>query len=213
MEEIAVAIIEDDPVIRASLVKSVEMYPAMNLVFAAGSVEDALDHLDDNPSDIPDVVMMDIGLPGMDGISGIPQVKERLEKTNIIMLTTYEEQEKIFAALCAGACSYISKRTSLKQIMDAIFTVYRGGSYMSPSIARKVVEHFKPIQAVNHTEKLSDRQLQIVEHLSDGKSYKAIADVLKISIDTVRFHIKKIYKLLEVNTKLDVINLYRDGKL
>lgn len=213
MEEIKVAIIEDDQVIRESLISSVQMYPAMDLGFAAGSVEEALRHLDDNPQLRPDVVMMDIGLPGMDGISGIPRVKERLDETNIIMLTTYEEQEKIFAALCAGACSYISKRTSLKQIMDAIFTVYRGGSYMSPSIARKVVEHFKPIQAVNSTAKLSDRQLQIVDHLSSGESYKRIAEKLEISIDTVRFHIKKIYKLLEVNSKVDVINLYREGRL
>lgn len=132
--------------------------------------------------------------------------------THFFEYPPYEENDKIFQALSSGACSYISKKTSLKVIMDAIFTVHRGGSYMSPSIARKIVQHFMPIKAVNKTQ-LTDRQMQIVKELAEGYSYKMIASNLDISIDTVRTHIKKIYRSLEVNSKIEVVNLYRDGKL
>ncbi len=215
MESINIGIIEDDRVIHESLVSSVNMYPALNLAFDAYSVEEALEIINDDIKLIPDVILLDIGLPGMDGISGIPHIKECLTETDIIMLTTYEESEIIFKALCSGACSYISKKTSLKVIMDSVFTVYRGGSYMSPTIARKIAEHFAPLKkiTVENKTQLTDRQLQIVKELSEGLSYKGIANKLNISIDTVRSHIKKIYKMLEVTNKLTVINMYRDGKL
>lgn len=215
MESIRVGIIEDNQIINQSLVKSIEMYPALELGFNCFSVEEALELGSQPGFTAPDVVLLDIGLPGMNGIEGIPHIKKELEKTDIIMLTTYDETEKIFSALCAGACSYISKKTSLKVIMDSIFTVYRGGSYMSPSIARKIANHFKPITEVVTTNEttLTDRQLQIVDGLANGLSYKLIASQFDISLDTVRSHIKKIYKHLEVNSKIEVINLYRDGKL
>lgn len=214
MESINVAIVEDDKIIHESLVKSIEMYPALNLSWDAYSVEEALEKIVDNNTMSPDVILLDIGLPGMNGLDGIPHIKNALQKSDIIMLTTYDESEIIYKALCSGACSYISKKTSLKVIMDSIFTVYRGGSYMSPSIARKIVEHFSPVkQQVQSSEVLTSRQLEIVKYLSDGLSYKMIAESLHISIDTVRSHIKKIYKILQVNNKLAVIDMYRDGKL
>ena len=214
MEIINVAIIEDDKVIHKSLVQSINMYPAMNLSWDAYSVEEALEKIQSGNNLKPDVILLDIGLPGMSGLEGIPHIKSNLENSDIIMLTTYDESEIIFKALCSGACSYISKKTSLKLIMDSIFTVYRGGSYMSPTIARKIAEHFSPLKVqANPTELLTSRQLEIVKHLSEGLSYKMIAASMSISIDTVRSHIKKIYKLLEVNNKIAVIDLYREGKL
>ena len=214
MEHINVAVIEDDKIIHESLVRSIEMYPALNLSWDAYSVEEALEKILDDRTISPDVILLDIGLPGMSGIEGLPHIKKSLEKSDIIMLTTYDESEIIFKALCSGACSYISKKTSLKVIMDSIFTVYRGGSYMSPTIARKIAEHFSPLKSQAASSSiLTLRQLEIVKHLSDGLSYKMIADTMSISLDTVRSHIKKIYKSLEVNNKIAVIDMFREGRL
>ena len=212
MELIRVGVIEDDKVIHHSLVSSIEMYPALELAFDAFSVEEALEQFQEVQLPV-DVILLDIGLPGMDGITGIPHIKKKLEKTDIIMLTAFDESERIFKALCAGACSYISKKTSLKVIMDAVFTVYRGGSYMSPAVARKIAQHFAPLAKKNNSDKLTSRQMEIVSGLSEGLSYKLIGDKFGISMNTVRAHIKNIYKTLEVNSKIEVINMYRDGDL
>jgi len=218
MDIIKVGIIEDNKRVNQSLTTCIEMYPAMDLIFNAFSVEEAFEEIEKKDFKGVDVILLDIGLPGMDGLTAIPHIRKRLDKTDIIMLTTYEESEKIFQALSSGACSYISKKISLKVIMDAIFTVYRGGSYMSPSIARKIAQHFVPKQNIAitksiETAKLSERQSQIVEALIEGLSYRAIAEKLEISIDTVRTHIRKIYRALEVNSKVEVINKMRGGKI
>lgn len=215
METIYIGIIEDDKVIHQSLVKSIEMYPALELSFDAYSVEEAFELVNQGLKTIPDVILLDIGLPGMDGLTALPKIKDTLENSDVIMLTTFDDTETIFKALCAGACSYISKKTSLKLIMDAVFTVFRGGSYMSPSIARKLVDHFKPIKEIKEENNtvLTERQLSIVKSLSEGLTYKRISENMDISIDTVRSHIKKIYKKLQVKSKVEAINLYRDGKL
>jgi len=209
MELIKVGIIEDDQTIKTSLVQSVNIYPAMELAFAAESVEIALESLSTISSQDINVIVLDIGLPGMSGLEALPHIKASHPEVNIIMLTTYDDTDKIFYALCNGAQSYISKKTPLKVIMEAIFTVHRGGSYMSPSIARKLITHIgkRPTESKLHN--ISDRQMEIVKSLSNGLSYKMIASELGISIDTVRFHIKKIYKTLEVNSKLEVVNIYR----
>lgn len=213
MENIHLAIIEDDAVIRESLESYLGAHPALQFSLVAGSVEDFLEKAE-KPARPPkiDLVLLDIGLPGLSGIEGIRIIRQKYPVADIVMLTTYEEEEKIFKSLCSGACSYISKRTPLTTIQEAIFTVHRGGSFMSPSIARKVVQHFMP---KNRKEEdiLSPRQQQIVEGLVDGLSYKLIADKLSISIDTVRDHIKRIYRVLEVNSKAEVIRKALDGDI
>ncbi len=213
MENIHLAIIEDDPVIRESLETYLGTHPALQFSIVAVSVEDFLAKAE-KPAFLPkvDLMLLDIGLPGMNGIEGIRHIRQKYPETDIVMLTTFEEEEKIFKSLCSGACSYISKRTPLSTIQEAIFTVHRGGSFMSPSIARKVVQHFMP-KARKEEDILSPRQQQIVEALVDGLSYKLIADKLSISIDTVRDHIKRIYKLLEVNSKAEVIRKALDGDI
>lgn len=213
MENIHLAIVEDNPVIRESLETYFSAHPALQLSLVAGSVEDFLEKAA-QPARPPkiDLMLLDIGLPGMSGIEGIRHIRQKYPETDIVMLTTFEEDDKIFKSLCSGACSYISKRTPLPTIQEAIFTIYRGGSFMSPSIARKVVEHFMP-KARSEDDLLSPRQQQIVQGIVDGLSYKLIADKLSISIDTVRDHIKRIYRLLEVNSKAELIRKALDGEI
>ena len=148
----------------------------------------------------------------MTGIQGIQHIRQFLPEADIVMLTSFEDDENIFNALTAGACSYISKRTSLAKIQEALFVIHRGGSYMSPSIARKIARHFMP-KVNEKTNLLTPRQYEIVEGLVDGLSYKLIADKLDISIDTVRFHIKRIYRALEVNSKAELIRKSLDGDI
>jgi DNA-binding NarL/FixJ family response regulator len=213
MENIRLALIEDDPVIRESLESYFGAHPAIQITIVGGSVEDFLEQVDKkfHKPEI-DLLLLDIGLPGMTGIEGLRHLRQKYPDMDIAMLTTFDDEERIFKSLCSGACSYISKRTPLATIQEAIFTIYRGGSFMSPSIARKVVAHFMPKQK-KEGDVLSPRQQQIVEGLVDGLSYKLIADKLSISIDTVRDHIKRIYKTLEVNSKAEIIRKSLDGDI
>jgi len=211
MENISVGIVEDDITIRTSLETCIGLNSSMHLAFSEVSVEDTLTTISAPTFKGADIILQDIGLPGMNGLEGLQHIKKILPDVDIIMLTTYDDTDKIFTALTNGARSYISKKTSLKVIMDAITTVYRGGAYMSPSIARKLVEHLASKKTDQLTDQLTDRQMQIVRGLSDGLSYKMLADQFDISIDTVRSHIKKIYKTLEINNKVELINLYRQA--
>lgn len=204
MEHIYLAIIEDDILIRESLESYLGENKSIEINFIANSVEDFLKTIDVSRNPKVDVILLDIGLPGISGLEGIRPIRDKLPKTNIIMLTTYEEDDKIFKALCAGAVSYISKRTSLTKIEEAIITIFRGGSYMSPSIARKVINYFAPT-IENEESKLTLRQEQIAQGIMDGLSYKMIAERYQISIDTVRDHIKKIYLILNIHSKAELI--------
>ena len=210
MEEIKLAIIEDDAVIKESLEIFMVEHPTIEITASVTSVEAFLELAQSVDKPEANVLLLDIGLPGMTGIQGIYHIRKNYPNLDIIMLTTFEEDEKIYDALCAGACSYLSKRTPLIKIREAVFTVYRGGSYMSPSIARKIAERFMPKPK---KEELSERQKQIVQALVDGLSYKMIADKLNISLDTVRDHIKRIYRTLEVNSKIEVIKKVMDGEI
>lgn len=211
MKPIALAIVEDDPIIRESLRTFLGDDPQFELVYTAVSMEDFLQVLEREPHIRPSIILLDIQLPGQSGIEGIPAIKKLRPGIDIIMLTTFEESDKIFAALCAGACSYLSKRVSLLTIRDAILTVHRGGSYMSPGIARKVVQHFAPLPKKEEGP-LTSRQREIVDCIVDGLSYKMAADKLGISLDTVRTHIKHIYHVLEINSKGELIRKTLDKK-
>ena len=147
----------------------------------------------------------------MSGIEGIPLLLNELPNVDIIMLTTFEDNDSIYKALCAGACSYLSKKTPLKKILEAVEIVNNGGSFMSPSIARKIVNHFAPKRI--KSDLLTSRQRDIVAGIVDGKSYKMIAEDLFVSLDTVRSHIKNIYKILEINSKAELIKKSYDNEL
>ncbi len=212
METIHLAIIEDDPLVRESLVNFLGENPAIRAGLVCNSMEEFMERTKSQPIPAVDLMLLDIGLPGLSGIAGIRHIREKYPEADIVMLTTFEETDLIFQALCAGACSYIAKRTSLVHIREAVFTVHRGGSYMSPSIARKIAEHFMP-KAPKEGEVLSPRQKEIVRGLVDGLSYKMIGDKLEISLDTVRDHIKRIYRALEVNSKAEVIRKSLEGEI
>jgi len=212
MEDIKLGIIEDDDVIKESLEHFMPQHPSIRITTSVTSVEAFLENAQSIKKPLVDVLLLDVGLPGMSGIQGIYHIRQKYPDIDIIILTTFEEDDKIYDALCAGACSYISKRTPLVKIQEAIFIVSRGGSYMSPSVARKIAERFMP-KAKKQGELLSERQRQIIQALVDGLSYKMIGDKLDISLDTVRDHIKRIYRTLEVNSKMEIIKKVMDGDL
>ncbi|MEX0945320.1 MAG: response regulator transcription factor [Balneolaceae bacterium] len=201
---IEIGIVEDNIKIRNLIQKYLEMQDEMSCKIAVDSVEEMLDHLKESAS--PDVLLMDIQLPGMSGIEGISIIKKEYPDIEIIMLTIYHDSHKIFDSLCAGASGYLLKHTSLPEIKESIDLLVRGGAPMSPQIARKVIQHFKqPEPKKNPDSNLTLREQDIVNGLVDGLSYKLIADRFDISIDTVRAHIRNIYKKLHVNSKAEVI--------
>jgi DNA-binding NarL/FixJ family response regulator len=156
----------------------------------------------------PDVVLMDIGLPGMNGIEGIKEAKTILPDLTILVLTVYEENDLIFDALCAGACGYLVKKTPPSKLLEAIQEAYKGGSPMSSHIARKVIDFFqqkKRVSPKGSQQILTPREREILSGLVEGNSFKVIADSLFISIETVRFHFRNIYKKLHVHSQSEAV--------
>lgn len=203
MKSINLSIVEDDSIVRESLVSFFETKKEVATISAFNSVESFIAAIQNPGQNRPDIILLDIQLPGKSGIEGIPAIRQLLPTCDIIMVTTFEDSEKIFSALCAGACSYLSKQSSLSQIYDCMVTVSKGGSYMSPAIARKITQFFIKEKQVENP--LTSRQLDIVHALVDGLSYKMVAAKLDISIDTVRTHIMQIYRTLNINCKGQLI--------
>ena len=210
MKNIKLAIIEDDLVVQESLNDFFGALSNIDCLLTSASVENFLEKIS-KLVETPDVLLLDINLLGMSGIEGIPLLLEKMPEIDIIMLTTFEDNDSIFKALCAGACSYLSKKTPLKKIQEAVEVVYDGGSYMSPSIARKIVNRYAPKR--NTVAILTKRQKEIVDGIVFGKSYKMIASDLFISLDTVRSHIKNIYKALKINSKVELIRKANDNEI
>ncbi len=152
-------------------------------------------------------------MPGISGINGIKILKHDYPGINIIMLTVYNDSTRIFNSLCAGASGYLLKNTPLEEIKKAIEELDSGGAPMSPEIARKVIEYFNPKKTNNYQSALTSKENEIVNLMVDGLSYKMIADRMGISIDTVRFHIKNIYRKLHVNSKGEVISKSLKGEI
>lgn len=207
-----VTIIEDNPVIRDSVSRFIRFHEEFEIVETLGSMESFMHTLSRNPRFNTDIILLDIGLPGVSGLEGIPMILEKMPDVDIIMLTSYEEEDVILKALCSGACSYLSKKATLEEIVDAIRIVVNGGSYMSPSIAREIVTHLMGGR-VSKATILSTRQKEILEQLVEGKSYGAIARTLFISVETVRSHVKAMYKILHVNNKAEAIAKYLKGEI
>lgn len=204
--EITVAIIEDDDEIRKMLSLIVDRSPGYSCKQSYPDCESSLDAIINEP---PDVVLMDIDLPNMNGIEGVIHLKEKLLETDFIMLTIKDDDDSVFNSLCAGASGYLLKDTAPAQLLDSIKEVYEGGSPMSPSIARRIINSFRPTS--NFT--LTKREIVILERLCDGENYKAIADSLFISGHTVRTHIKNIYKKLHVNSRGEAVKKAVRNKL
>ena len=209
-KRITVAIIEDVEDIRVNLKEYLEGQDDISSVMAAGSMEEFFEK--GSISSPPDVVLSDIGLPGMNGIEGIKNIRTLFPDTDIIMLTVFSDSDKIFQSICAGATGYALKGTPMPEIHKAIMEIKAGGSYMSPSIARKVMDFFVPEKKFR-SEGLTPKEKQIVEALTEGLSYKLIAAKLNLSMDTVRFHIKNTYRKLQVNSKAEVISKAYRGEI
>ncbi len=203
MEAIKVSIVEDLPDIREGLRFIVNQTPELTCLSAFENAEEALTEL---VRQKPDVVIMDINLPGMSGIDCIRQLKEHGLLTQFLMFTVYENDEAVFDALSAGANGYVLKKMPPHKIIEAIREIYEGGSPMSAAIARRVLATFqsKPVAEPNFG--LSPREKEIVDQLSKGLLYKEIADRLAIGIGTVRQHIHHIYEKLHVQNRTEALN-------
>lgn len=203
---IKVSLIEDDDWIRENLANQITRRKGLALGKGYATAEAALAALAAEP---PEVVVVDINLPKMNGIECVRKIKALLPETQILMLTAYEDSEKIFKSLLAGASGYLLKRTPQSEILQAIEDVYRGASPMSGHIARKVVQYFNQRGvAENEIEKLSNREREVLDRLAEGIAYKEIADSLGLSIDTVRMHIKSIYSKLHVHSRGEAVAKY-----
>jgi DNA-binding NarL/FixJ family response regulator len=197
-----VAVVEDEEWMRTSLAGQINSLPQYQCVGQYPDAEEALRRL---PALRPEVVLMDINLPGMSGIECVRKLQEVLPETSVLMLTVYEESDKIFDSLKAGASGYLLKRASEPELMEAIAQVHAGGSPMTSLIARKVVHFFKQRdQTPPELENLSPREREILEQLSEGAAYKEIAHTLDLSIHTIRMHIRGIYRKLHVHSRGEV---------
>ncbi len=200
MEKIKVVIVEDDKEMREGLELIVQSHPSLECVATCSSGEVALETI---PGAIPDIVLMDIHLPGISGIECIRQLKPTLPLTQFMMCTVYEDSDNVFDSLCAGAAGYLLKNSPPSKITDSIVDLYQGGSPMSPTIARKVLGKMQEVSAVIRQEpgsdyKLSSREKEVLACIVNGLSHKMIAGELNISYETVRSHVKKIYEKLHV---------------
>lgn len=201
---ITLAIVEDLDEVREGLRQFISLSPEFEVLDTFKTAEEALFDL---PKISPDIVIMDISLPGMNGIDCIKQVKSKTPRTQFMMFTVYENDEKVFEALKAGASGYLLKNTGLVHMIESLKELYEGGSPMSSNIARKLVTVFREQQKESTpVQVLSNRENEILQLLAKGLLYKEIADTLAISTGTVRQHIHKIYEKLHVQNRTEAIN-------
>lgn len=198
-DEIDLWIIEDDPLYRETIEKLLNDTPGLKCNQTFSACEAALKSLD--KQDAPVVVLMDIGLPGMNGIEGVKRIKAISPSTDIIMLTIYEEDEKVFRAICSGANGYLLKSSSGEEIIHAINEVLEGGAPMNAQIARRVLDMFTNLAAPQGEYGLTDREKEILKLLTEGLTKKGIADKLFLSFFTIDTHLKNIYAKLHVHTR------------
>jgi DNA-binding NarL/FixJ family response regulator len=200
---ITVSIVEDNDQLRGTLARVISRAAGFQCVGQYGTAEAALEAL---PKDQPQVVLMDINLPGMNGVECVRRLKPLLPEIQVIMLTVYEDTENIFNALAAGAAGYLLKRTKSAELLEAIQEVRRGGSPMTTHIARKVTQSFlKASPSPQATDNLSEREQQVLDCLSQGFLYKEISEKLGISYETVHTYIRRIYEKLQVRTRTEAV--------
>lgn len=200
---IQVAIVEDDEEIRANLTHRIGETPSLRLL---GSYADAESAMTDLPRHKPDVVLMDINLPGMDGVECVRHLKTKLPASQFVMLTVYEDNNRLFKSLMAGASGYLLKRTPPAKLLAAIKEAHAGGSPMTPQIARRVVQHFQQLpQPSSELQKLTPRETEVLTQLAKGFRYKEIVDNLGISSGTLHSYIRNIYEKLHVHSRTEAV--------
>ncbi|MES2476222.1 MAG: response regulator transcription factor [Verrucomicrobiota bacterium] len=204
---IKIAIVEDSRTTREGLKTIIELSNEYQCVAACGTAEEALQVL---PKYAPEVVLMDIQLPAMSGIECVERLKELLPEVLVIMVTVYEDPDRIFSALRAGASGYLLKRSAPEQVLTAIRDVGKGGAPMSGEIARKVIQYFRNQSTVSReVEKLTARERDVLEHVANGFSNKEIAARMFVSVDAVRWHLKHIYSKLHVHSRTEAALKFR----
>jgi DNA-binding NarL/FixJ family response regulator len=199
-----VGIIEDQSKIREGLRSLIDGTDGYRCVCSFGSMEEALAKID---RELPDVLLLDIGLPGMSGIEGIRRIKALHPGLSVLMLTVYDDDQRIFDALCAGASGYLLKKTPPARLLESLQEVMGGGAPMSPDVARRVVtlfREFRPPADAGH--QLTPHEIRILKLLVEGHNYKTAADQLDVSINTIRFHMRSIYEKLQVHSKSEAVS-------
>ncbi len=200
---VRVVIVDDDEWLRANLTQEIGQTAGFEVICSFGTAESALAGI---PDLSPDVVLMDINLPGMNGVECLRRLKVVCPESQILMLTVYEESEQIFKSLLAGASGYLLKRTLTPQIIESIRQVRGGGSPMTANIARKVVQYFNQMgDQASECEKLTPREREVLELLARGDAYKQIADKLNVSLETVRMNVKHLYTKLHVHSRGEAV--------
>jgi DNA-binding NarL/FixJ family response regulator len=199
---ISVSIVEDDAGVRSSLAKLIDNSPGFRCLSQHPTAESALQEL---PKANPDVILMDINLPGLSGVECVRRLKPVLRATQIIMLTVYQNTEHIFNALAAGATGYLLKQTPPPELLAAIRDVHSGGSPMSSHIARKIVQSFQKPSVARDTDNLSPRESEVLDLLAKGYLYKEIADKMGLTYATVHTHIRHIYEKLHVRSRTEAV--------
>jgi DNA-binding NarL/FixJ family response regulator len=205
-----VAIVEDQTVIREGLVRLLETSQGFACAGAYHSMEDAIAGI--GKAD-PKVALVDIGLPGMSGTDGIRILKHRYPRMQFLVLTVYDDDERIFTAMCAGACGYLLKKTAPARLLAGLQEVMEGGAPMSPEIARRVIELFRTVRPPRTADyQLTPHETRLLSMLVEGHNYKTAAVSLKLSINTISFHMKNIYDKLQVHSKSEAVaRALRDG--
>jgi DNA-binding NarL/FixJ family response regulator len=209
-DAVQVAIVEDQRDIREGLKFLIDGTPGYRCTGAFASMEEALPAVEPGRADI---VLMDLGLPGMSGLEGIRRFKERYPGLHLVALTVYEDDERIFEALCAGASGYLLKKTPPARLLECLREVVQGGAPMSPEVARRVITLFRAFRPPPRAEhQLTPHEVRILGLLAEGHSYKTAAATLGSSVNTVAFHMKNIYSKLQVHSKSEAVaKALRDG--
>ena len=200
---IKVAIIEDRREIREGLAMLIGGTPGYHCTGSYRSMEEALSKIG---SELPEIVLCDIGLPGMSGIEGMHLLKERHPELLLLMLTIYDDDERIFDALCAGACGYLLKKTPPARLLESLKEAVDGGSPMSPEVARRVIALFREVRPPERADyELTPHETRLLKLLVEGHNYKTAATELGVSVNTVSFHMRRIYEKLQVHSKSEAV--------
>jgi len=198
-----VAIVEDQPRIRESLRILIGGTEGFRCTGDFESMEDALAKI---AGDLPDVALVDIGLPGMNGVDGIRLLKKSYPGLTVLMLTVYDDDKRIFDALCAGACGYLLKKTPPARLLECLQEAAGGGAPMSPEVARRVVSLFREIRPPEEASyQLTPHEIRLLKLLVEGHNYKTAATELNLSVNTIRFHMKSVYEKLQVHSKSEAV--------
>ena len=202
-DRITVAIIEDERDIRECLSVLVNGTPGYACTGSYRTMEEALEKI---PHRLPDVVLSDIGLPGMSGIDGVRILKERLPQLLVLMLTVYDDDERIFDAMCAGACGYLLKKTPPARLLESLREAVQGGAPMSPEVARRVIGLFRDFRPPDRADyHLTPHETRLLKLFVEGHNYKTAAAELRVSVNTINFHVRSIYEKLQVHSRSEAV--------